>query len=313
MGLVGTLIFHVYYFGWYSWFVLQLMILLPLLSLLVSLPAMLSARLSLETQPRCVQHEAAFVAVQMVGSRLPLPQCRMRLRIEHTMTGNARTIKKTITGRDGGYLKLDTAHVGQLRCYAQRVRVYDYLRLFCIPVRGCRPAELLVLPEAKEPEVLPNLARFLTKQLRPKPGGGFSEEHEMREYRQGDRLRDIHWKLSVKTDALIIREAQEPVRGKVLLTLDLAGDQAQIDSVLCRFLWLSNWFLEHNTPHQLTWIDPEDCQLASVFIGDEQELQQVLERLLCSRLRPDTPSIAQRRFDHVDWRYHILPEQEVRA
>ena len=311
LGLAGALVFHAYYFGWYSWFVLQLMILLPMLSLVISLPAMLSARLQIELQPACTQCEAAYVSVRLAGSRLPLPQCRLRLQVTHTMTGERQVLKNIITGTDQWYVKLDTAHVGQLCCTAKRVRIYDYLRLFRMPVRGCGRAALVVFPEAREPKVLPNLSRFRTKQLRPKPGGGFSEEHEMRQYREGDRLRDIHWKLSVKTDSLIVREAQEPLRGEVLLTLDLAGTQAQIDSVLCSFCWLSKWLLEHDTPHRITWIDPEDCQLASMEITHEGELRQVLERLLCSGLRPDTPSVAQRRFDRVDWRYHILPEQEV--
>ena len=313
LGLAGAVVFHAYYFGWYSWFVLQLMILLPLLSLVLSLPAMLSARVRLQVQQQCRQQENACVAISLVGSWLPLPQCRLRLCVEHTMTGERTVAKNKLIGKESWYLKLDTAHVGQLRCWAKKARIYDYLRLFCIPVRVGDSADLLVLPLAEEPDVLPNLSRFLTKQLRPKPGGGFSEEHEMRPYRAGDRMRDIHWKLSVKTDDLIIREAQEPVRGTVLLTLDLAGEQGQIDAVLRKFLWLSTWFLEHDTSHQLTWIDPQDCQLTSAQISEMQDLEQVLEKLLCSRLSADTPSIAQRRFDHVDWRYHILPEQEVRA
>lgn len=313
LGLAGALVFHAYYFGWYSWFVLQLMVILPLLSLLLSLPAMLRARLSLDVPGECLRQEAVYAALTTGGGFMPLPHCRFRLRVENVMTGSSKVIRQRVTGRDSWYVKLDTTHVGLLRCSAEKVRAYDYLRLFRIPARAGRSVEVLVKPQAEEPSVLPNLTRFLTKQLKPKPSGGFSEEHEMRSYRPGDPLRSVHWKLSAKTDDLIVREAQEPVRGKVLLTLDLVGEPNQIDGVLSRFLWLSIWLLEHEVPHGLTWIDPKDCRLTSEDIGGEAQLQQVLARLLRSRLRDELPSIAQRRFDHVDWRYHIPTEREVRS
>ena len=310
LGLAAALVFHAYYFGWYSWFVLQLTVLLPLFSLLVSLPAMLRARLWLSTVEECTHFDAAYVTVQADGGFLPLPPCRFCLCTEHVMTGKKVKCWQKSAGEECWYIRLNTDHVGLLRCSAERARVYDYLKLFRVPVRTGQPAELLVKPRAEEPRQLPNLTRFMTKHLQPKPGGGFSEEHEMRPYRPGDMMRDVHWKLSVKTDELIIREAQEPVHGKVLLTLDLMGTPQQLDSVLSIFLWMSGWLLEHDTPHQLAWIDPADCSPAAVDIANCENLEQVLGRLLRSAVRRDVPSLAEQRFSYADWRYHILPEEE---
>ena len=158
---------------------------------------------------------------------------------------------------------------------------------------------------------MPNLSRFLVAQRRPKPGGGFSEEHELREYRAGDNLRDIHWKLSVKTDSMIVREAQEPVRSRVLLTLDLSGTSFQLDHLLSRLLWLSAWLLEHETPHQIIWVNPDDCSLICSSIETNEHLQSVLKQLLAAAPRQDLPSIAHRQFGSAAWRYHLQAEQEV--
>lgn len=310
LALASALVFHAYYFGWFSWFLLQLTVLLPLLSVLVSLPAMLRARLRLEAEGACLRQEKAFAAVHTNGGFLPVPPCCFRLQTEHVMTGEKTRLRQKTVGTDSRYLMLDTSHAGLLRCTLERARVYDYLKLFRIPVRVSLPVEVLVKPAAEEPEQLPNLTRFMTKRLQPKHGGGFSEEHEMRTYRPGDPLRDVHWKLSVKTEDLIIREAQEPVRGKVLLTLDLAGTPDEIDSVLSSFLWLSRWLLEHETPHELIWIDPTDCHVVSVRITAAREQEEALERMLCVRLRQDLPGLSDRRFSHADWRYHIRPRGE---
>ena len=310
LSLLAALVFHAYYFGWYSWFVLQLTVLLPLLSLLLSLPAMLCARLRLETAQQCMRQDAAYISVQTGGGFLPLPACRFCLRVEHVMSGERKVLRQKCVGKQEWYVRLDTEHVGLLRIEAQKARVYDYLKLFRIPMRTGQEVQIMVKPAAEGPAQLPNLTRFLAKRTRPKPGGGFSEEHEMRPYRPGDMMRDIHWKLSVKTDELIIREAQEPIRTKVLLTLDLVGEPHEIDELLSRLLWLSGWLLEHDTAHQLIWIDPADYRVRTCEISSAEMLEQVMEKLLATRLRSDLPSLSGRRFPGADWRYHLM-RQEV--
>ena len=305
------MVFHAYYFGWYSWFLLVLMVLLPGFSFLVSLPAMLRVRLSLAVPERCVRGEPAYVTLRAANGFLPLPQCRFRLKLQSVMTGETVVLKQQAPGQDSWYLPVSTAHCGVLRCTTEKGRVYDYLGLFCLPVRESPTVEMMVVPEAVEPEKLPNLTHFLARRRKPKAGGGFSEEHELRDYRPGDNLRDIHWKLSVKTDRMILREAQEPVREMTLLTLDLCGSAELVDRTLEQLMWLSQWLLDHDTEHHVMWIDPADCQMASALIRSAEDLEEILCRMLRSTLRDDTPSIALRRFERASWRYHIRPEEEV--
>ena len=309
--LGGTAVFYLYYFGWFSWFLLVLAVCLPGFSFLVSLPAMLQVRLYLDAPERCFREEAAYVTMRAANGFLPMPKCRFRLKIHSVMTGETVLLPQQTAGTDSWYLPLNTAHCGLLRCSTEKGRVYDYLGLFSLPVRESAPVELLVCPRAVQPEKLPNLTHFLARRRKPKAGGGFSEEHELRDYRPGDNLRDIHWKLSVKTDRLIVREAQEPVRELTLLTLDMREPAACVDRTLEALLWLSRWLLDHNTEHHVLWIDPADCQMASVPVASEEDLSALLDRLLRSALRPDTPSIATRRFERASWRYHICPGEEA--
>ena len=71
---------------------------------------------------------------------------------------------------------------------------------------------------------------------KPKPGGGYSEEHELRPYRPGDPANSIHWKLSSKTGDLIVREAQELQNQAIYVVLSPEGD---IDRSLEVLSWLS--------------------------------------------------------------------------
>ncbi len=310
-GLAATLVFYANYTGWYSWFLLVLMVGLPLYSLLVSILAMVRVRIRLEVPAFCRRGEPAYVTIRARGGFLPIPKCCFRLRVTSVMTGETVTIRQQIPGQESWYVPLRTEHCGALQCSVEKGRVYDYLSLFWLPLPKGNPVELLVRPLEVPPKQLPNLTHFMARRRKPKPGGGFSEEHELRDYRPGDSMRDIHWKLSVKTVRLLVREAQEPVREQTLLTFDLLGNPNQGDSALEQVQWLSQWLLDHDTIHQICWIEPANCQMVSVTIQSRDDLEQMMTEVLRAGLRPDTPSIAERQFARATWRYHVLPQQEV--
>lgn len=311
LGLAGALVFHIYYFGWYSWFVLVLAVALPWFSLLVSLLAMLRTRLRMDAPALLTRNEAAYVTLRAGNGFLPQPLCRFRLTITAVMTGERRSLRQSTQSQGSWYVPLHTSHAGAYLCQVEKARVYDYLGLFRLPVRAPAPVETVIRPVPREPARLPNLRHFLVRQLKPKPGGGFSEEHELRDYRPGDSMREIHWKLSVKTDRTIVREAQEPVRGLTLLTFDLRGTPGRVDATLEELLWLSQWLLDHDTPHQILWIDPTDCETATAPIEAPADLEALLSRLLHTPLRPDTPSLEGRTFPRATWRCHISPQEDA--
>jgi len=51
--LAGVLVFHTYYTGWFSWYLLMLALVLPWFSLVCSLPSMLRLRLSANFPESC--------------------------------------------------------------------------------------------------------------------------------------------------------------------------------------------------------------------------------------------------------------------
>lgn len=308
--LAAAVVFHTFYFGWFSWFLLVLAVLLPVFSFLVSLLAMLRVRLLLHAPAGCVRGASFYVTLRGANGFLPLPRCRFRLTVTSLMTGKSQVFHQNIPGRNSWYVAVNTDHCGVLRCAAERGRVYDYLGLFFLPIRLPEPVEVCVEPIPTAPDPLPSMSQSLLLRKRPKPGGGFSEEHEMRDYRPGDSLRDIHWKLSVKTDRTIVREAQETIRGQVLVTFDLTGDPDQADSVLEQLVWVSNWLLEQQIPHQAVWLEPAEQLTATADLASEEDLRLLLARLLRTRLDSELPSLADRSFPNASWHCHILPQQE---
>ena len=76
--LVGGTVFYCFFYAWFSWFLLVLLWCLPALSLVASLPAMLTMDLRLVSPGNPRRGEAAELRLQTV-CRLRQPMCRFRL------------------------------------------------------------------------------------------------------------------------------------------------------------------------------------------------------------------------------------------
>lgn len=311
--LLSVLVFYVFYYGWISHFLFVVVLLLPWLSLLVSLPAMLGLRVrwNWQTEARCSRGNTAILRLGRRRAWLPAPRCRLSLQVTHV--GSGQNVVWPLWLQEAQELPLDTTHCGVLRCQLVQGWVYDYLGLFRLP-RHTPPARLLtVWPVPTAPQPAPHLDTLEFRRWQAKPGGGFSEQHELRLYRPGDPLRSVHWKLTAKTDDLVVREPQEPVKQLALLTLDLINDPAQLDRILDQLCWLSDLLLQHEIPHELRYLEPSTGALCSLPIRCSEELTAAVERLLHTPLAEQTPSLAGRPFPEADWRYHItgLGEEAV--
>lgn len=311
--LLAAVVFHSFYTGWFSFFLLLFSVLLPVFSLLVSLPAMLRAAYTPQLPLHCFCGQDAQFALQpSTASRLPVSCCRLHLLVCDAVGGTQQAEWLTLAGTLRFSLRVDTRHAGQQTFRVDRARVYDALGLVGLPLQLPAACSIAVEPEPLEPAELPNLSQFQYRSYHPKPGGGFSEIHDLREYRPGDSLHEIHWKLSAKTDKLIVREAEEPNRGLIVLSFDFSGSRAQLDSTLRQLLWLSGWLTDREVVHQIDWLDPDTLEPQTKQIRAPQDLQELLRALLQTHLTGDTPTIAQRLYPNADWRYHIQPAaQEV--
>lgn len=304
--LLGALVFHMYYPLWLSWFLLLIAAGLPLLSLLLSAPLWATAKVRLEGPPRLILGESASAQLRLT-SLLPPGRCYAYL----SQPGGKKGRKLSL--RDSLSLPLDTSHCTRLELRIRRLRILDYLGLFFLPKARPEPLAVEIWPLPLAPEPMPDATALLSPPLRPKPGGGYAEIHELRDYRPGDPLRDVHWKLSAKADKLIVREAQEEIRQGIALALSLHGVGAEADSCLGQLLYLSRWLLVRGLSHGvLCTTGPNEVLRAR--IDSEEALEALMTRILTCLPEitpwqgPDTPEAAQ-----GFWCYTIRPQgKEVR-
>lgn len=285
-------VFYIAYGEWVSWLALLTVLGLPWLSLLLSLPAMLGFHMEPEGS-EAVRMGTAGELWLLGSSPLPMPPFKGKLRLQHCVTGE--------TCRYSACRGLPTAHCGGIRVTVEKARVCDYLGLFSFPVKRKGSKTILVRPVPLPVPEPPDLKRYIAKVWRPKFGGGFAENHELRLYRPGDSLNQIHWKLSAKTGNLTLREPMEPQRGLVLLTMTLRGTPEELDRKFGRLLWMGNFLLERSVPFEIRTLTGDGVRCLPV--ADDRELSKAIDALLCAQAAKEG-SIRDRAYA-ASWQYHI--------
>ena len=291
LSLLGAVVFYGLYREWFSWLLLVTVFLLPWFSLILSLPAILSAQATL----RCPDAMRVGVPVRtslQVTCSFPTPPVTCRLRLYNSLTDSR------YVGKAGELIPTD--HCGCMTISYDRLFVYDYLGLFCRRLRKGDATGVYIEPKPV-PTGLPEQLQSRTVSLwKPKPGGGFSENHDLRLYRPGDDLRSIHWKMSAKTGKLIYREAIEPAQKGYLLTLTLYGDAATMDKKLGQLLWLNHTLLQRNCDHEV------QCRTGSgVFSYHVDNFAHAQEGLKILLRSAPAKSEGETGKQNVLWQYHI--------
>lgn len=290
--LLGSIGFYVANQQWLGWFLLVLALTVPFFSLLVSLPAMLSTRATVRCAGVLEKHMDEIPTFSLI-CKFPLPPSRGKIRVSRTITGESWILKSGD--------KLPTDHCGQLVCRPEKLVIYDYLALFRLKVTKKQSASAIVRPDKISMDAPPELDRHLSRSWKPKPGGGFAENHELRLYRPGDSLNQVHWKLTAKTGKLVVREALEPQLGRMLITMNLRGTPEILDRNFAELLWMSRHLLQLGMRFELHVLTGSGVWMRTVT--NDPELEKAMDELL-SQPPAATGSILDRQTS-ASWRCHI--------
>ena len=291
VSLLGCLVFYGFYREWFSWFALMAVALLPWFSLLCSLPAILTVQAGLRC-PETVRMQVPARTALQITCPFPTPPVRCRIKLHNNLNG------RRYVGAAGE--RIPTEHCGCMTISYDRLFVYDYLGLFCRRLRKGDSTCVYIEPKPVACPLPEQLQSRSVSLWRPKPGGGYSENHDLRHYRPGDDLRNIHWKMSAKTGKLIYREPIEPAQKGYLVTMTLRGDAAELDRKLGQLTWLNHSLLQRRCDHEV------QCRTGSglfrYHVDDSATAQEGLKTLLRSA---PAKSDGEKSRQNVLWQYHI--------
>lgn len=116
-----------------------------------------------------------------------------------------------------------------------------------------------------------------------RPGNDPGETFAVREYAPGDMLKQIHWKLSQKTDKLMVREFGLPIVNQVLLLMEagsMGQDSATVDAVTEMTASIGMSLVNEMQNYTIAWNVPETGELILRDVENENDVNDVLEEIL---------------------------------
>lgn len=244
--IISAFVFNIFYYAWFSWFLFVVIACIPFLSLVISLPFMIiSAIGGFKFFSEKSIYNDDEIKLGITGNRFNKFFCPL-VKINIRLTNSFASVRKNQKFLYSGVfnkpvfvsVKKFESHCGCVQADARWCKIYDFTGIFFIPVKINCICNTTVLPKPQQPSVLPELENLMVYGYKPKPGGGFSDIYELRQFQNGDSLKNVHWKLSSKQDDLIVREPSVPISRQLAIRLCFVDNSKYNDSILERFAFV---------------------------------------------------------------------------
>ena len=209
----------------------------------------------------------------------------------------------------------------------KKLRIYDFSGLLFGEIRTKSTAQLQVLPQLFDIPVRVSLsvrnfygeADVYDEHV---PGHDNSEIFQVREYRKGDRLQNIHWKLTAKQDDLMVKENSLPKACPVVLFLSFCPKRNKKQRLgvlpfLTAAASISFSIMDAGCPHYVVWYEDATQDIVRVRVDDEESFFELLGNLMRVNWKRPREQLLERyqekyRLEPYVWRLLLEEKLELR-
>lgn len=166
------------------------------------------------------------------SGRLPVSRFVMKIKISQEGSGQEKNRKvrgSCECGLDSAAFEESAGHCGLMKFQAVSLKAFDYLSLFSGSRRVKDTMEVAVFPGRLDMKIdtasVCEENEEQDQQNASIQGSDHGEIRQIREYREGDPVRHIHWNQTARTGRLWVKEYEREAKGSVRLFLDPCGEQ----------------------------------------------------------------------------------------
>lgn len=195
-----------------------------------------------------------------------------------------------LNGRDNCYeIPLEMERCGEVCIRCESMQIKDVLGILPKRIKPFPEMRTVVYPGRMNLQIALSQATIGTPRsegmMQNRKGNDPSEMFDIRDYVPGDDVRSIHWKLSSKTDTLILRQASEPSHYNVVILADYGREQLgeyasekEFNGAVAAGIEVGKRLLQQNVPFCMAV--PAADGLHIYEIQNEWELQQMIPQWL---------------------------------
>ncbi|MGI6107630.1 MAG: DUF58 domain-containing protein [Lachnospiraceae bacterium] len=239
--------------------------------------------------------ESGEKAKQMIRfhnkGRLPVTSADLVITVRNRLDDVEEEYEMNIRCAAGSSVRVpftfSSTYCGVVRMVVEEARIHDYLSLFTRRKKLRFVRDTVIMPHLYE------LQTVITEDSaawdedsdefdKHHPGDDPSEIFQMREYRQGDKMSRVNWKMSARLDTIVVKDLSRPISNSVALFLDLryrSIDEAQSVFELCYSLSMS--LLDKECHHRIIWCrDASTLRFEEAVIRTGDDLTEAMAKLL---------------------------------
>lgn len=188
-------------------------------------------------------------------------------------------------------LHLESDFCGIINICLNRYKVSDFLHLFSFGKKLDLVCETTIFPKLADVnfEISPPVRNFIGESdvfSKECSGDDPSEVFDVRPYRIGDRLQQVHWKLSARMDETFVKEFSRPIGYPVVIFLDLSKkhltDEMIVKAVAHAIeigISISKGLIESECRHYIAWCD-EHLTIHRQSIEHFQDIYDALHKIM---------------------------------
>lgn len=271
----------------------------------------------------CEKNQPVFVGIEIDNkSRIPAAQIRAEVRIRNRFYQSEEKLILQGMAAGKGKTRLSTTIsstlCGPVILETTDLRISDLFRLSKRKLSFKGKETLAVMPELYEASVLVQESTrdfFVESEEydKKKAGDDPSEVFQIREYRGGDRMQSIHWKLSARTDELMVKEYSLPIGCAVVLFLDMEyhpkEGYAYLDEFIEAGIAVSQGILNAGCEHYIVWFDRSRQDIERLEIREKDDLYLLIERIYSAGPYPEPvmmEELYQEKYRGETWHTRLL-------
>ena len=199
------------------------------------------------------------------------------------------------------YLDILPEYCGRIDISVRKFKLYDFTGIWSFKGKVGKSVQLYVLPQSGEVNVSVSdrTNEYIDEPMKfseNEPGDDCSQVFDLREFRDGDKIQRIHWKLTAKRDEIYVKEFSMPIdaSAEILLELSLAARDEMLryaDTIIETAYGLSVALLEQEIYHYISWYNNDAGEIIRREITNESDIWNTLNELYHTTLYSESVAI----------------------
>ena len=212
-------------------------------------------------------------------SDMPLPPAKAAVKLEYREQGSRKKKKVWLkidsvpNGLSRTAFRLGITRAGAYEFTLKKCRLYDMTGLFFITKKARGSVTTMVMPEINQVpltvgEGVRNFFGETVAYDEFQSGDNPEEIFDVREFRDGDKLQRVHWKLTARLDEIMVKEHSLPKTCPIVLLLPPGSSIIEEELELAAGLSFS--LMDQKCPHFAAWYSKSRKDVVRVRVESEE-------------------------------------------